>query len=659
MPDEVIGGKKMYLGSAWYPEHWDESHWESDVRLMQEAGFNIVRIAEFAWSRLEPEEGRFELDWLERVVELASRYGVETVLGTPSASPPAWLTHKYPSTLAMDIHGNQATHGRRQHYSPSSPLYTEFAVHIAEEMAKRFGKNPHVIAWQIDNEFGPVSYDDETRRQWQQWLEQKHGTLEALNDHWSAAFWSQEYSDWEQITLPAGFDSPQLVLDFRKFITHVYKEFQRAQIDVIRKHADPRQLITHNFMGIWPNTFDHYALAEDLDIASWDDYVGGGQLDWRVNGCSHDFMRSLKRKNYWILETQMGRTCASCALDKGGVRTLTWHHVGHGADASLYWEWRSAPGGQEYYAGVAVWQDGKPTPVYSELSQLGKEFAKASPILDGTSPVSQTAMIHTYEDRWLIDACRYQKEFDPVAHTATYHRAVREITHEVDFVRPTDSLDGYKLVIAANLDILSDDRLENLTSFIESGGHLVLGAHSGGKDSFGRWLPMRQPGPLAELLGAHVDDYHWLPKPIPVSGELGEGEAHIWAEVLTVDLPDAEVLMRYGDCNGWLDSQAAAVTRSVGKGRITYIGTWFGEETMKSLARWLIEISGVQPAFGPVPDGIEVCRRVGDGREVFILINHSKSEQSINLPRPMKDILIEKSHAQSLDMPRLGVAVLV
>ncbi len=655
----------MYLGSAWYPEHWDESYWEQDVRLMHEAGFNVVRIAEFAWSRMEPEEGRFELGWLERVVELCAKYGVETILGTPSASPPAWLTHKYPETLAVGMDGRRAQHGRRQHYSPSSLLYTKLSVRVAEEMATRFGRNPHVIGWQIDNEFGPVSYDDATKGQWQEWLRKKHGTLDALNDHWSAAFWSQEYSAWEQIPLPSGFDNPQLVLDFRRFITHVYKTFQRAQIDVIREHAEPRQLITHNFMGIWPTTFDHFELSEDLDIASWDSYISIGRLDYHTNGCSHDLTRSFKKKNFWVLETQIGRTCGSVhlpvqtPLDAGEVRTLTWHHAGHGADAALYWEWRAAPGGQEYYAGVAVMQDGLPARLYPELQQIGREFASASPILDGTQPVSHVAMIHAYEDRWLLDAYRHQKNFEPVSHFAAYYRAVRSITHEMDFVRATDPLDDYRLVIAPHMMIVDEERARRYISYVESGGHLVLGARSGGKDVHGRWLQLRQPGPLAGLLGAHVDEFYGLDKPVPVSGEFGDGEARLWAELLEVDSPGTDVLARYEPCNGWLDGQAAVVTRCVGRGRVTYVGTWFDEKVMGSLGRWLVEVSGVQPAFGPVPDGVEVCRRVGEGREVLIIINHSQSEQSVALPRPMKDVLTEVPLAQSLDIPPLGVLVLV
>ena len=589
---------------------------------------------------------------------MAAEHDVLSVLGTPSAAPPAWLTHKYPEVLCVDVNGHRAQHGRRQHYSPASPLYTKLSARIAEQMAERFGDNPHVMGWQIDNEFGPVSYDDETRRQWQQWLKAKHVTLDALNDHWSATFWSQEYSEWEQIPLPAGFDSPQLALDFRKFITSVFKSFQRAQIEAIRKHSGSRQWITHNFMGICVNTFDHYELCEDLDFASWDNYIWGGVAPYRSNACSHAFMRSLKRRNFWMMETQIGRTCASCSVDKGATRTFTWHHVGHGADAVLYWEWRAAPGGQEYDAGVAVGQDGRPTRIFAEVQQIGSEFAKVSPILDGTQPVSQVAILHPYEDRWLIDAYRYQNDFDPINHTTAYHNAVRELTHEVDFARPTDPLNDYKLVIAPQLQILDDARVRNLTRYVKSGGHLVLGARSGGKDEHGRWLPERQPGPLAGLLGAHVDEFYSLNKPAPVTGPPGNGEGTIWADLLQVDSPEAEVLLRYGACNGWLDGEPAMVSRKAGQGRITYLGTWLDGPTMQLAAAWMVEASDVEPPFGRVPDGVELCRRVGNDREVFILINHGNVAQRVTLPRPLRDMLTDQAFEHSAELAPLGVMVL-
>ncbi len=322
----------MYLGTAWYPEHWPESRWRDDLRLMREAGLKVVRVGEFAWSRLEPAEGQFDLDWLERAVHLAAEYGLVTVMGTPTAAPPAWLTQTYPDVLAVREDGRRATHGNRCHFSPTSLRYRQFCERIAGQMAARFGHNPHVIGWQIDNEYNSVSYDDQTRAQFQAWLREKYGSLNALNAHWTTAYWSQEYTDWAQIPLPIGGHNPALMLEWRRFITDVYRLYQRAQIDAIRRHADPRQWITHNFMG-WFDLFDHYAVSADLDLAAWDNYVGTGHLDYLNNGAVHDLTRGFKRKNFWLMETQPGCVnwqAVNNVLDRGEVRAMAWHAVGHG-----------------------------------------------------------------------------------------------------------------------------------------------------------------------------------------------------------------------------------------------------------------------------------------------------------------------------------------
>ncbi|HZG67384.1 MAG TPA: beta-galactosidase, partial [Herpetosiphonaceae bacterium] len=334
----------MILGTAWYPEHWEETRWGRDLELMREAGFTMVRVAEFAWSRMEPEEGRFDLDWLERAIDQAAALGIDTVVGTPTAAPPAWLTQRYPETLALRKDGRRASHGMRCHYSPTSPRYREFCRRIADEMARRFGEHPHVLGWQIDNEYNAVSYDDEARQQFQEWLREQYGTLQNLNDHWTTSYWSQEYSDWSQIPFPIGNHNPGLVLAFRRFVTHVYRTFQLDQIAAIRRHAAPHQWITHNFMG-WFDAYDHYELTADLDFASWDNYVGTGHLDYLDNGAAHDLTRGFKRKNFWLMETQPGNvnwSTVNNALDRGEVRAMAWHAVGHGADCVSYWQWRSA-----------------------------------------------------------------------------------------------------------------------------------------------------------------------------------------------------------------------------------------------------------------------------------------------------------------------------
>lgn len=294
----------LLLGAAWYPEQWPESRWPEDLKLMEAAHIRMVRVAEFAWSRLEPRDSQFDLDWLDRAIALAAKHRIAVVIGTPSAAPPAWLTQKYPDTLRTEQDGRKARHGNRQQGSPTSARYREFSKRITAQMAKRFGHNPNVIGWQIDNEYGAFSWDDDTCRQFQDWLRERYGTLDSLNQHWTTEYWSRSYSDWSQIPIgPSG--NPGLDLEFKRFQTDSIKEFQHIQVQAIRASSDSRQFITSNFMG-WYDAFDHYVLTQELDLASWDDYVGTGHLDPLRNGMIHDLTRGFKRKNFWVMETQPG-----------------------------------------------------------------------------------------------------------------------------------------------------------------------------------------------------------------------------------------------------------------------------------------------------------------------------------------------------------------
>jgi beta-galactosidase len=633
------------LGCAWYPEQWPESRWPEDLRLMRQAGINTVRVAEFAWSRMETTEGQFTFGWLERAVELAAGHGMQVVMGTPTATPPAWLTQRYPEVLAIRDNGRQAVHGMRCHYSPTSQVYRGFCRRIAEELAKRFGHHPQVIGWQIDNEYNSYSYDDETRRKFQDWLRLRFGTLETLAERWSTAYWSQDYSDWSQIPLPVGGHNPGLVLAFRQFMSHVYVEFQRVQIEAIRQHADPRQWIAHNYMK-WFDAFDHYEVSKDLDLVSW---------------AMHDLVRGLKRKNFWLMETQPGQvnwSSINTVLDRGEVRAMAWHAIGHGADAVCYWQWRSALNGQEQMHGTVLAADGNPRPVYHEIAQIGQELDKVSSYLEGTTPSAQIALLHSYDDRWAINLQRHHRDFDPIRHLLAYYSPLRVTGQPIDIVHPRAPLSDYSLVIGPNLNILDGETARHLLAYVQDGGHLVLGPRSGMKDSDNALLPSRQPGPLAEPLGAHVEEYYALAQPVPVAGELGQGTAQIWAEQLQTDAPDASVLLCYGASNGWLDEQPAMVTRVVGKGRMTYIAAWLEPDLMQRVAQWLLEVSAVDPVWEALPDGVELCPRVNADQQVFVVINHTPQPQVVALPQPFVDVLTGQSHQRSLPLPSRGVAVL-
>lgn len=649
----------ILLGTAWYPEQWPESRWDADLALMQKAGIHMVRVGEFAWSRMEPSEGQYDFTWLDHAIDAAAKHGIYTVLGTPSAAPPAWLTQKYPETLRTKEDGQKDQHGNRQQFNWANPKYRQLARNIAEQMAKRYGRNPNVLGWQIDNEYAEVSYDAETRQQFQQWLKNRYLTLDNLNARWTTSYWSESYTAWDQIPIQVNYGNPGLLLSWMRFVSDTWRSYQQNELAVIRANAGPKQFITTNTMG-WFDGYDHYTVEQDLDLAAWDDYVGQGHLDPAKNGAAHDLTRGFKRKNFWVMETQPGSVnwaAINNSLDKGEVRAMAWHDVGHGADTVSYWQWRSALNGQEQYHGTIVGPDGAPVPLYDEVAQIGREFAKASPALAGTSVKSDVAILHSYDSRWAINWQKHNKKYDPVEELVSYYQPLRAISQSIDVIPPTAPLSQYKLVVAPGLNVLSDAAAKNLIAYVQGGGQLVLGQRSAMKDDDNSLYTERQPGPLTDLLGGRVEQYYALVDPVPVSGNWGSGEGQLWAELLSTKDTGTEILMRYGKSNGWLDGQPAAITRQVGKGRITYIGAWLDPKTMAIAAKWMTDFSNVKPALGNVPDGVEVYPRYGANGTVYILVNFAKSEQTVNLGKAMQDLL-EGGDKQSVTLQQYGVAVM-
>jgi beta-galactosidase len=410
----------------------------------------------------------------------------------------------------------------------------------------------------------------------------------------------------------------------------------------------------------WFDAYDHYTVAQDLDFASWDNYVGTGHLDLAATGARQDLTRGFLRRNFWVMETQPGAVNWSPnnnMLDKGEARAMAWNDVGHGADAVLFWQWRSALNGQEQYHGALVGADGTPVPFYEEARQIGAEFEKAAPALAGTAVDSQIAILHDYESRWAINWQRHNSAFDPVDNLVSYYASLRTLARSVDIVADTAPLSQYKLVVAPALNVLTPEAAKNLEAYVRGGGHLILTQRSAMKDEDNSLNPQRQPGPLAELLGARVEQWYALDKPVPIDGEWGAGEDRIWAEQLSVSSPETKTIMRYGKSNGWLDGQPAVVTRSVGQGSITYIGAGLDGETMKAAAKWMMREAGLNPIMSDLPDDIDLAIRSGNGKRVFIFTNYGVSPRTIALPGPMEDVLMGGS-VSSVTLPQYGVAVL-
>ena len=663
IPTQIPGQDAILMGTAWYPEQWPESRWEKDLELMEAANIKVVRIAEFAWSKMEPSEGHYDFDWLDRAISLAAKHHIVSVVGTPTATPPAWLTQKYPDVLRVEENGRRVTHGNRAHGSVTSPRYRIFCRQIAEKMAVRFGHNPKVVGWQIDNEYGYalMSYDDASKRLFQEWLKAKYKTLDNLNTQWTTAYWSETYDNWSEIPIPIGGHNPGLRLDWKRFVTFEWTAYQQNQIDVIRQHSEPRQFITGNFMGFFDG-FDHYVITKPLTFASWDDYVGNGHVDPDRNGLTHDLTRGFKRENFWVMETQPGAVnwhSLNNFLNRGEARAMAWQAIAHGADDVNYWQWRSALNGQEQYHGTLLGPDGTPVPFYDEVNQTAHEFGKVQAAFKGTTVVSQVALLYSYDSHWAIQFQKHTELYDDVKILESYYGNLRRLSQSVDVVSAYAPLSDYKLVVAPSLNVIPEDLAKHLLEYVRNGGHLVLGPRSGMKDQFNSLLKQRQPGYLAEALGGRVEQYYALEKDkdYPLSGQWGDGKASVWADQLKPFAPDAEVLLKYGKSNGWLDDQPAVITHTYGKGRITYIGAVLDDKLMAAAAQWMVQQSGVTPVFGPVPDGVEVSRRTGDGHDVFVVINFAQEARTVSLPRTMK-LLLAGTEAQTVDLPQYGVEIL-
>jgi beta-galactosidase len=667
-PANVVAADKtlpqtLLLGSAWYPEQWPEARWETDLTLMQQAHLHVVRVGEFAWSTLEPSEDVYDLDWLERAINLAGKHGIFTVLGTPTATPPAWLTSRYPETLRIDENGRRAEHGNRLQYDWCSEKYRALSRQIVEKLAARFGHNPYVIGWQIDNEISQTSTDPDTQRQFQEWLKVRYTTLANLNTRWSTTYWSQTYTAWSQVPIPkhGGIDSgnPGLLLCWREFISDTWRSYLLNQIDVIRAHADARQFTTTNTMGFF-QYYDHYDTESVLDLAAWDDYMPDGKVDFVTNGMAHDLTRGFKRKNFWVMETQPGFvnwSSVNLPLAPGAERALVWHDVAHGADAVNFWQWRSALNGQEQYHGTLIGADGTPVPLYPEVQQIGAEFDRLGPVFADTHVVSQVAILHSYPGRWAIEWQPQTEKFDPVQEMARYYRPLRKQVQSIDIVSPDTDLSQYKLVVAPALNVITDEEGKRLAAYVLAGGNLVLTPRSGMKDEDNALQTERQPGPLAALLGGRVEQYYALGAGVEVDGNLLHTHASIWGEALSTSSPDTTVLLRYGKANGWLDGKPAVITRRVNTGSITYVGTVFDDAAMNVLAEWMLGNAHLRSARLQVPEGVEASVRYGKTRAVHILVNFNARPQTIALPGPMKDEMNGQT-VQKVDLPVHGVVVL-
>lgn len=517
----------MRLGVCYYPEHWPESMWEDDARRMKALGISQVRIAEFAWSRMEPSPGEYDWGWLDRAVDVLGNAGLQVVMCTPTATPPKWLIDRHPDILPVGADGRVRGFGSRRHYDFSSPSYYEASQRICTAVAERYGKHPAVAYWQTDNEFGchqtVVSYSPAAVARFREWLRARYGTVDALNRAWGTVFWSMEYRSFDEIDAPIGTVTeahPSHRLDYRRFASDEVARYNRMQVEIIRAHS-PGRPVAHNFMQLFTE-FDHYKVAADLDVATWDSYPLGAleelwfapelKARWLRTGhpdfasFNHDVYRGMSKLPFWVMEQQPGPVNWAQwnpAPLPGMVRLWSWEAFAHGAGCVSYFRWRQAPFAQEQmHAGLNT-PDNRLDLGGNEATQVAADIRRVlDEHADATHNVqADVALVFDYEAKWLFEVQPQGADFHYPRFAFEYYSALRSLGLDVDIVPAHAPLDGYKLVVVPPLPVVPADFADRLA---RSGAQVVLGPRTGSKTRDLQIPSNLPPGALADLLGARV-----------------------------------------------------------------------------------------------------------------------------------------------------------
>ena len=604
------------LGVCYYPEHWPEDWWARDASRMREAGISYVRIAEFAWSRYEPRRGVFDWGWLDRAIDVLGKAGLKVVLGTPTCTPPKWLVDEHPEIIPYDEQGRPRGFGSRRHYTFSSRTYFEESRRIVEILAERYGQNAFVDGWQTDNEYGChdtiLSWGPEDLKGFREWLRRKYQSPDQLNEAWGNAFWSMDVQDFGQVTLPnlaVTETNPAAKLDFWRFHSEQVVAYNRMQCDIIRKHS-PGRWITHNMMGFF-NDFDHWAVGEDIDIASWDSYPVGFTERFPFSEDEHvrwaetahpdiapffnDLYRGVGRGRFWVMEMQPGPVNWAPwnpVPKRGMIRIFTWEALAHGAEVVSYFRWRQAVSGQEQmHAGLNLpglheWSQGG-----REAVQVGQELLKLGQLPPaGKAPV---AIVYDYEASWITRIQPQAKDFDFSELMFRWYEAARRLGLDVDFVAPGASLAGYKLVLVPTMPWVSEAAER---AFAAADGVVLYGPRTGSKTRHHAIPANLPPGPLKPLVKARVLEVSSL-RPgvsIKVTGKV-KGTAERWREVL--ELSGAETIAKFAD------GDAAFVS----SGNHHYLACWPDAKLLHATIRFVAAKANVDTV--ELPEGVRIRRR--------------------------------------------------
>jgi len=647
--------KEIYIGTTYYSEHWPRDRWPEDVRLMKEAGINVLRISDLAWSKLEPEEGKFDFSWLDDFMALASGEGIRFILSTPIEGSPVWLRHKHPEVVRTDEFGR--IHAARGSHCHTSAVFSYYVSRIVTRMAEHYADHPSVIGWQIDNELRAVHcYCKECQIEFREWLRAKYETLDNLNEAWGTVFWSQVYNQWDEVQLPLADQltkSISQVLDFYRFSSDATVNHLNRQVDIIKKYA-PHHKVTHNSLGLYL-WLDLYKLGQKLDVMGVDLYPDVDNDN--VDTCLRlDIHRSVKRDNMWIMEQKNGYFNYSdynLAIEPGLVRFWTYQDIARGGNAVLYYRWRSGRFSWEQNPNGILRHDGTPRRVYDEIKQATMELSGFSSELASTQVEAPVAILHSYDQIWAFESQKQYSNFDYRAHITSYYSELLRMGITPDLIDPHMDLSRYSFVIAPSMAMVNDEIKANLEKYVANGGCLIIGARSGMKSWQNTTIDTPWPGLLSELAGIEIDEFEVLPDKYS-NGVIYQGQEYRISSWLDMIKPlSAETLSVYSE--KFYAGRTAITRNKFGKGSVYYVGVMGNQELTRDILNHVVEECQLDRLN--LPDNIYVSHRTSERTRYTFYLNYSREAQEILLPVEGTDAITGKFLSGTVKLNGLDVLV--
>lgn len=671
--------KEMTMAVCYYPEHWDKTLWENDLNRMLDVGITVIRIAEFAWSLFEPEEGRFQFDFFDEFLELCLEKKMKIIMGTPTATPPAWLTEKYPEVLNCNIEGIPYRHGGRKHYNYNAPVYRELSARIVTRLAEHYGSHPAVVGWQVDNELNCETcefYSEADSAAFRVFLEKRYKTLEALNQAWGTVFWNQTYTDWKQIYIPRltlnkGVN-PHMHLDYFRFISDSTLRYCGMQAGILRKYIKAEDFITTN--GMFWNVDNHRMQKDCLDVYTYDSYpsfafgldrypkTATDLNDRKWTKHLHE-VRSIC-PHFGIMEQQSGANGWSTRMEgpapRPGQLTLwAMQSVAQGADFISFFRWRTCTFGTEIYWHGILDYDNRDNRKLAEVREFYKKLKTLNPVC-GSQYVASFALLKDYDNEWDTEVDVWHERVNSFSEEEIF--IASELNHtpyDVVYLQEDSELEDlikYPVVFYPHPVLMEKKRVDLLKQYVEQGGTLIIGCRSGYKDLNGKCVMMPQPGLLKELTGSDVKDFTFTSsaeEEVYAIWNKEKMEMPVFNDIMDAS-EDARVLASYE--NSYYKGEAALIQHSVGGGRVLHLGSAFSRKNVTQLLKYT-EVIEPFAAWIEAPNTVEVVMRKKDGKTFLFVLNFQSFAVSVTLKQEMKLLYTGESVMGDVILPAYGTAV--